>query len=465
MEKRKNLHLLWRTGFGPNTSDWQDLDRLNTKQIWKEIQKKAHKPLPAIKPSDSLVKDNYGKNPDNTLSNKEKEEWNRKLRQQSVRDLREMNLQWIDYMVQNDNQLGEKMSFFWHNHFAIRNNNSFLQEDAINIIRKHALGNFGDMLREVSKSGAMIVSLNNQQNKKSSPNENFAREIMELFSMGIGTYSEKDIKEAARAFTGWNIDNDGNFVFRQRQHDDGIKHFLGREGRFDGDDIIDIILEQPQTANFIATKLYRNLVNEQVDEKRIKKLATSFHKNYNILVLVEDIVSSDWFYDDKNIGSRIKSPVELIVGARRFSPIQEVDDNLQLSIQRLLGQVLFYPPSIAGWPSDKNWIDNTTLMVRLQFPLLMNGVRQNNFKAKDDDDMNMGMNERRSEANADKRTGKRNLEWKKLAEDKKLDQLKEDILITSPTAERIDILAKAIAQKGTDSKAYGLMGLPEYQLC
>jgi len=465
MELKKKIHLLWRASFGPNISDFQQVQRLTIAQLWNTIKDDAKKPLAPLLPTSTLVQDNYGKTADNTMTKVQREEWNRSIRQQSAKDLRELNALWIDNMVGSSNQLAERMSFFWHNHFAIRQNNSFLQNEAINIIRKHAIGSFRDLLREVSKSGAMILSLNNQQNRKQSPNENFAREIMELFSMGIGAYTEQDIKEAARAFTGWTIDRDGYFTFRRNYHDSDTKTFLGKTGKFDGDDIIDILLNHPQTATFIVTKVYRYFVSEQIDANRINRLAQGFRKDYDILTLLDNIFQSDGFYDSKHIGARIKTPVELIVGARRLSPIQDLQDNLQYSIQKLLGQILFYPPSIAGWPSDTNWIDNSTLLVRLQFPYIMNGTRQNNFKAKSDDDVNMGMRDNQNENPIRNATARRNPLWTDWANKLSIDQLIQSMLVKDPSHKNINTMVSKLNNKEAQQTAYAIMGLPEYQLC
>jgi uncharacterized protein (DUF1800 family) len=253
------------------------------------------------------------------------------------------------------------------------------------------LGNFGDLLRQVSKSASMLSFLNNQQNRKQSPNENFAREVMELFTMGRGNYSEKDIKEAARAFTGWGFNLAGEFVFRRNFHDAGVKTFMGKTGNFNGDDVLDMLLENPQTARFITTKIYRFLVNEEADEKRVNWLSQRFLKNnYDIRTLLEDIFTADWFYADEHIGAKIKSPVELLVGIRRMLPMDFEQEQVQLLYQRLLGQVLFYPPNVAGWPGGKNWIDSSSLMYRLRLPRILHDDDNFNANPKDDDDAMMG---------------------------------------------------------------------------
>lgn len=156
------------------------------------------------------------------------------------------------------------------------------------------------MLKEISKSAAMLNFLNNQQNKKDHPNENFAREVMELFTLGRGNYTEHDVKEAARAFTGWSSNVKGEYVFRRFQHDFGSKTVLGKTGNFDGGEVLDILLDQKATAKYITRKIYKFFVNEQIDEAKVEWLADRFHKNdYEITPLLEDIFTSDWFYEEK----------------------------------------------------------------------------------------------------------------------------------------------------------------------
>ncbi|HEX6915212.1 MAG TPA: DUF1800 domain-containing protein, partial [Chitinophagaceae bacterium] len=299
----------------------------------------------------------------------------------------------LDEMVNTDAQLREKMALFWHGHFACRDINIFFQQLLLHQIRQNALGNFGDLLRTVSKSASMLGFLNNQQNRKQHPNENFAREVMELFTMGRGNYTETDIREAARAFTGWSFTLQGEFVFRRNLHDAGTKTVLGRTGNFDGDDILNILLENKQTARYITRKIYRHFVNEQQpDESKITWLADRFYQgNYNISALMKDIFTSDWFYDERNISANIKSPVELLVGIRRLLPMQLETEELQLLIQRALGQVLFYPPNVAGWPGGKNWIDSSSLMLRLRIPQLIKDDDRIDINLKADDDQQMGM--------------------------------------------------------------------------
>ncbi len=247
----------------------------------------------------------------------------KEMRIQSRDDIKNLNIRFLEEMINSEAQLREKMSLFWHGHFACRVINSYFQQELLQIIRENALGNFKELLMAVSKSPSMIQFLNNQQNRKQHPNENFAREVMELFTMGRGNYTEHDVKESARAFTGWAFDLKGEFIFRRFQHDDGSKTVLGKTGNFDGEDIINLLLEQKQTAKFITKKIYKYFVNDNVDDAKVQLLADGFYKSgYDIKKLMESIFTADWFYDEKNIGTKIKSPVELIAGIRRLLPME-----------------------------------------------------------------------------------------------------------------------------------------------
>lgn len=390
----RNLHLLQRAGFGPRAEDIRLLPERRPEEWARELLKKSAKRPAAIKVTsntfDGLVKGIITEGRMQELSKEQKAE----IRRQSRESLKDLNLRWLDEMVESDAQLLEKMSFFWHGHFACREINIYFQQQLLDVIRTNALGNFRDLLREVSKSAAMLAFLNNQQNRKKQPNENFAREVMELFTLGRGNYTEKDIKEAARAFTGWGFDLGGNFVFRQQLHDEGEKTVLGRTGNFNGDDIIDILLANKQTSVYITRKIYRFFVNEQPDEERIVSLAQQFYASgYDIRKLMETIFLSDWFYEAKNRGSIIKPPVQLIAGMRRMLPMRFNNEEVQLLYQRLLGQVLFYPPNVAGWPGGKNWVDSSSLMYRLRMPQLLNDNEGFNARPKADDDVMMGMDE------------------------------------------------------------------------
>jgi uncharacterized protein (DUF1800 family) len=392
----KNQHLLWRAGFGPSVELLDNLDKTSPQTLYKAIQKASSKKPDFIQAADNYLQglmlgiQDVGRQQKQEMS----QEQRKQLRQRSRESIRNLNLYWVKEMVNTDAQLREKMSFFWHGHFACRNLNIFFQQELLDVIRQNALGNFRDLLHEVSKTAAMLNFLNNNQNRKDHPNENFAREVMELFTMGRGNYSEHDVKEAARAFTGWGANAKGEFVFRKFQHDDGSKTVLGKTGGFDGDEVLDILLEQKQTAKYISQKVYKFFINENADQQKVEWLANRFYKSdYDIGKLMEDIFTSDWFFDEKNIGSRIKSPIELIVGMQRMLPMKLQNEEALLLLQRVLGQTLFYPPNVAGWPGGKTWIDSSTLMMRMRIPQLINDRDEFNVKPKADDDQMMGNND------------------------------------------------------------------------
>jgi uncharacterized protein (DUF1800 family) len=363
------------------------------------------------------------------------------------------------------------MAFFWHGHFACREINIFYQQQLLDVIRTNALGNFGDLLREVSKSAAMLAFLNNQQNRKRQPNENFAREVMELFTLGRGNYAEKDIKEAARAFTGWGFDLGGNFVFRKQFHDEGEKTVLGKTGTLDGDDIIDILLQQEQTARYITAKIYRFFVNETPDPAMVEKLSKEFFQSgYDIKKLLSSIFLSPSFYEEKNRGVIIKSPVQLLVGLRRMLPMKFNNDEVQLLYQRLLGQVLFYPPNVAGWPGGRNWIDSSSLMYRLRLPRLLHDDEGLVAKPKVDDDVMMGVADKTS-----KRTGVINvdIEWPVYVSAFSKTKREELLAHMAATLLPYGTVDAAMLDRNADlssrekyiqSVTIQLMSLPEYQL-
>jgi uncharacterized protein (DUF1800 family) len=383
-------------------------------------------------------------------------------------------------MVHTNNPLQEKMSLFWLNHFSCREDNIFHQQNLLHTIRTNALGNFKDLLLGVSKSASMLAFLNNQQNKKQHPNENFAREVMELFTLGRGNYAEEDVKEAARAFTGWGFNYKGDFVFRKNQHDEGTKTILGKTGNFEGDEVLNILLEQKQTAVFITQKIYKYFVNDEVDIAKIKSLSTLFYNsNYNITTLLKNIFNSNWFYEEKNIGAKIKSPIELLVGIQKQLPMQIDKPEVLLLLQKALGQVLFYPPNVAGWAGGKNWIDSSSLMLRLQVPRFIKDNDELSISTKPDDDIQMGMKEMNINKIAKEIGGKfritAQINWdsfiKKLDATKRenlLETLKQTLLQSTATINNHIVennIDKSSREAYIKTATIALMSSPEYQLC
>ena len=479
----KNQHLLWRAGFGPMAENLAELNEISTKNLWKKLLDPSAEAPQKIDVAANPFEDKTRLNVDGTVMEYSKLDADKKraVAKQGREDLKDMNITWLNLMINSKAQLREKMSFFWHGHFACRSNNAYFSQNLVNIVRSNALGNFGEMLKAVSRTPAMLQFLNNQQNRKGKPNENFGREVMELFTLGRGNYTEKDVKEAARSFTGWGFDKTGEFVFRKSVHDDGEKSFMGQKGNFDGDDILNILLKKPETATFITKKIYRYFVNENINETKIKYLSSRFLKSdYDIAKLLEDIYTSEWFYEPQNIGNKIKSPIELLAGIRRYLPLTLDNDDAQLLFEKVLGQILFYPPNVAGWPGGKSWIDSSTLMVRLQIPQVLSSKDSLDIRPKTDDDVNMGMSEEKriklGKKNAYSASGaSATIDWytvSKIFENTARPKLSQAIIDSLlQTKGRIDssMLSNYLNNESRESfiksVVINVMSTPEYQLC
>ena len=279
---------------------------------------------------------------------------------------------WVREMLSTPSPLTERMTLFWHNHFTsgqdkVQYPQQMAQQNML--LRRDALGNFGELLHDVAKDPAMLQYLDGASNRKGKPNENFAREVMELFTLGEGHYTQRDVSEAARAYTGWSLDPDTQaYVWRANQHDDGDKTVLGQTGPFDGDQVLDILLARPETATFVTTKLWREFVSDTPDPARIAPIAAQFRaSHYDIKVALRGLFMSDAFWDDGDRGVLVKSPVEFVVGTLRAFDIG-YDNTAPFAAQiRTLGENLFYPPNVKGWPGGTIWINSSTLLARKQF--------------------------------------------------------------------------------------------------
>jgi uncharacterized protein (DUF1800 family) len=274
---------------------------------------------------------------------------------------------WLDRMVHTARPLQEKMTLFWHGHLTsalkkVKDPNLLQAQNEL--FRANALGNYGEILHAISRDGAMIRWLDLQTNRKGAPNENYARELLELFTLGVGNYTEDDVDEVARAFTGWSATPDGQFIFRQPQHDFGPKTILGQTGPFDGDDVSDLLAASPVTARFMASKLFRFFAYPNPDAETVERLAGVYlSSNGSIRALVEAILRSPELSSDRAYRALIKSPTELVVGALRTLGADTVPPQA-VQAMRLLGQELFDPPNVAGWFGQRGWINAATLLGR-----------------------------------------------------------------------------------------------------
>jgi len=289
----------------------------------------------------------------------------------SVLETQRVGYWWANRMLATKRPLEEKMALFWHGHFAV--NEAKVRDyrktlGQLELFQKYGTDNFRVLLLAVARDPAMLSFLDAGVNVKGSPNENFAREIMELFTMGVGNYSEKDIREGARAFTGWNY-ADLTFVVNKEQHDDAPKTFLEQTGNFDGVDVINIILKQPITARFISGKIYRYFVRQELDPQVQDKLGAVLRNNdYNIAPLLETIFLSRDFYSSASVGTQIKSPVQLAISTFKKLGLTEVPGVPDFNIATgTLGQRLFSPPTVAGWSEGRSWITPGLLLERGNF--------------------------------------------------------------------------------------------------
>ena len=292
----------------------------------------------------------------------------------NVLETRRLALWWGERMVTTPRPLEEKMTLFWHDHFAtsevkVRDVRKMALQNRT--LRAHATGDFRSLVLALMRDPAMLVYLDNRENVKDHPNENFGRELLELFTMGLNNlgnasnYTEQDIREASRAFTGWTNDV-LDFRFDAELHDDGEKTFLGREGNLGGEDVLDIILEQPATAEFIAGKLFRYLVREDLAPALQAELGRRLRETgYELKALLRTILSSRDFYSPPSVATQIRSPVQLVVSTYRKlgAPTAPTVPDMN-SLTGRLGQQLLYPPNVAGWAGGRTWITPATLLER-----------------------------------------------------------------------------------------------------
>ncbi|SFB95426.1 Uncharacterized conserved protein, DUF1800 family [Polaromonas sp. OV174] len=364
-------YFLTRTGFSPDQAEVDALTGRPSRQAISELirQAKAAKP---VYPAPTFVAQPPPVPYRSLKSKEEQQAW----RQQQLLEGLELKTWWMREMIASPTPLQERMTLFWHNHFAtsqqkVYNAQAMWRQQLL--LRADALGDFRSLLHAVAKSPAMLVYLDGANSRKESPNENFAREVMELFTLGEATqgghYTEQDIREAARAFTGWSVDReDFSFKFRPVFHDGGNKTVLGHSGNLDGDAVLDILLEQPEAARFIVGKLWKEFVSPQPDNAQIERIAQRFRASgYDIGVALNELLLSDAFWADSNRGSLIKSPVDLVVGTVRQFDFSYSDAMPFVLKAAQLGQNLLVPPNVKGWPGQNDWINATTLLERKRF--------------------------------------------------------------------------------------------------
>jgi len=279
---------------------------------------------------------------------------------------------WLDRMIKTPRPLEEKMTLFWHNHFATaisKVRSPYLMFKQNELLRSKAMGNFEDLLMGITEDPAMLIWLDGAKNRKNAPNENYGREVMEVFTTGRGYYTEDDVKAAARAFTGYTLDSDGNVHFEPRLHDTSSKTFLGQSGNLGPEDVVKILANHPGTAKSIVTELFEYFAYDNPGNDTIDRLTQIYaNTNGNIKSIVESILRSNEFLSSQSYLAQVKSPVEFVVAAQR-SLGATVTPTIAASALNNMGQLPFDPPSVFGWPSGLAWINTSSILDRINFPL------------------------------------------------------------------------------------------------
>ena len=378
-------HLLSRAGFGGTPDDAKALAALGLeKAVESLLSPAAPESIGVFNPS--LTEPiRLG-----ALKDKSPEERKKALQERRRDDqvqFQKLRAWWLRRMVLTERPLEEKMTLFWHGHFATSQRDvkssyhMWLQNQTI---RAHALGNFKELVRLIAKDPAMLRYLDNNRNIRSHPNENFARELMELFTLGTGNYTEQDVKEGARALTGWTF-RGNEFVFARRAHDAGEKTFLGKTGRFTGDDVIDIVFEQPATSRLIARKLFLFFAHEQPSEAVVEALAATLREShFEVKPVLSQLFRSAELYSKPARGNRIKSPVELVVGTLRALRVDPGESPAFALLAGRMGQDLLLPPNVKGWDGGEAWISTSTLLDRYNFGRPILGLDETHRPARKD---------------------------------------------------------------------------------
>lgn len=363
----KARHLLFRAGFGGKPEEIETAVRAGVSGTIANLLSGPTRPLPV--PQWLAADKQIDPRAIRGMSDEKKKLLQRRNRQHT----NELQAGWMEFMRRAPapaDMLHEKMAFFWHGHFATSEQKvkaTPLIYRQIKLFHEHALGNFGDLLRAIIRDPAMLRYLDNDQNKKGKPNENLARELMELFSLGTGNYTEQDIREGARALTGYSLEP-YQFRYRPFLHDRGSKTILGRTGNFDGEDFVSIILAQPACAEFMTRKLWVYFASEHPPDEVIKPLAEQFRAaNYDLKTLLREIFTHPEFYAKTTMGTQIKSPLQLVVGTARMLDLTVSTPEFFSRMLFMMGQVPYSPPNVKGWPGGRAWIDTSRLLTRYTF--------------------------------------------------------------------------------------------------
>ncbi len=395
-------HLLNRAGFGVPEERVASLFRQGLTGAVNEVVGYARNPSPEPAPAFVIAPISAEERRESLagLSEEDRRKKTSQWRQEERKAIQQLKAWWLERMATTPCPLEEKMALFWHGHFATsaqKVQSSYHTYQLNDVFRMNATGNVKSLCIAVGQSPSMLRYLDNGRSTKKNPNENWARELMELFTMGVGAYSEDDIKNSARAFTGWSADH-MQFQYREQVHDFGPKRFQGREGDFDGWDIIDIIFDQPVTATFICGKLWTYFAYEDPEPEIVEGLAATLREHrYELKPVLRRMLASKAFYSARAQGSQIKSPVHYVI---QLAHDLKLDSPPYPSLARAtaqLGQDLFYPPNVKGWDGNRAWINANSLLIRYNLPVAVAANEGGASPAMDDPAMMMLMDGRQDD--------------------------------------------------------------------
>lgn len=375
-DSRLAAHLLRRAGFGGSPDEVARVTAMGMERAVDSLMR-----LPSVEsiapPSDlfdavAYLESQGGFRALRTEDVAEKRKLFKHIRMGEHRSILGLQQWWLQRMLDGGAPLQEKMAFYFHGHFTTASVQkgvtapmTFAQNQ---LFRRYALGNLRDLTKAISRDPAMLLYLDNARNNKTHPNENYARELMELFTLGLGAYTEEDVRQAARAWTGYEVfPLRGVARYNPRKHDDGSKTFLGHTGNFTGEDIVDIIFEQPQCARFFATSLLNAFLYNDPEDALVERVASLLRgHDYELRPTIGTLLRSDVFYSPRGYRALVKSPVEFVVGAHKAAGLTRIDPRSRGAL-RQMGQVLFFPPNVAGWPGGENWITSDMTIARDNF--------------------------------------------------------------------------------------------------
>lgn len=375
--ERLAAHLLRRAGFGATAAEAQRLGNLPVHAAVDSLidfpSTDSLPPPPQLYDARDAIRADFGGalkafTGDDTA----RRQLAKEIRKNERRSLIDLQRWWLERMLNTPAPLQEKMALYFHGHFTTASvQKGVTPKMTLNqnqLFRENALGNLRDLTWKISIDPAMLVYLDNAKNDAEHPNENYARELMELFTLGVDQYTEKDVRESARAWTGWIVPRrTQQATFVRSRHDGGSKMFLGKTGNFSGRDIVDVIYEQPACAAFWATSLLNFFVYNNPEPQLVNAVAALIRKNdYNLRPVMSTLLRSNVFYSDRAYRALVKSPVEFVVGTYKSLGLSEIDRSAQRALVQM-GQIVFYPPNVAGWPGGANWLTSQTIIARENF--------------------------------------------------------------------------------------------------